>query len=523
MPTSQELIRDFTQKSHVEIDGDLIRNTIENLLSKTNILRTREQNIEKYIVSTYSKLAAEFERRRAEDMLYSPDTASKTSSFEFFNGYVNIISEVAKEASAQLLTRVETEKEYLKQAVADAKQKYDDAQKELETRETNYKAHHNGSLDGINEIEEYKKYKDDVAIAKIKLENAERKQEQGVSSIASFEQFRPYFGMSAKTAKSLLDRQVKTCNYMDLRREQIERSGFRSNSYVLEVENVVIPENVTYKTATAEQKRQLQEIYATKQIMQEKLNGRTTGTFAWFKRWWYRKDIAALNNYLFAANQKLSGAKLDQDDMADAIDAMTEKGFFHGEYKASGAETVLDEQLAKNSEMKTRYANNDKYVNEGAKKDAASQMFDPYFRPTVDGLKNQIKIGNDVGSKFVKGNATLDPKAKSVFNMNMKKLRAMKEHLDKYADPKRHRSAEEIQENYELVIADFEEKEKDFICQNPDYVPVTIEDVQASMPQRESVSNIVANDIKDHEANTELSQPVVVDDLAKNKDEISIN
>ena len=259
MPTSQELIRNLNQQAHVEINGDLIRSTIGNLLSKTNDQQMREENIRKFITNTYSQIAEEFERRRAEGMLTSSDTASKITSYEFFTGYVNIVSEIAKESSAQLLTQVETEKEHLKRVVANAKKAYDDAKKELETRENNYKARHNGSLEGIEDIPDYKKYRDDVEIANIKLDNALERQEQGVNSIDAFEPT-PYFGMSAKTAKSLLEKQIKTCNYMDLRREQIERVGFKSNSYVIEIENANIPEDVTYKTATVEQKRKMQQI-----------------------------------------------------------------------------------------------------------------------------------------------------------------------------------------------------------------------------------------------------------------------
>ena len=131
MPTSQELIRNLNQQAHVEINGDLIRNTIGNLLSKTNDQQMREENIRKFITNTYSQIAKEFERRRAEDMLTSSDTASKTTSYEFFTGYVNIVSEIAKESSAQLLIQVETEKEDLKRVVADARKAYNDAKKEL--------------------------------------------------------------------------------------------------------------------------------------------------------------------------------------------------------------------------------------------------------------------------------------------------------------------------------------------------------------------------------------------------------
>lgn len=526
MPISSELIRDFTNKNHVDINGDLIQNIIERILISNNNNRSREANIEKYIVSTYSKIAEEFERTRAESMLNSPDTASKTSSYEFFAGYVNIVSEIAKETSARLVSQVDVEKENLIKAVDDAKRVYEDAKKELDTGVNNYKARHNGSTEGIDIIDDYKKLKDNAEIAKIKLKNAEEKQAQGVNAIPPFEQSEPYFGMSANTAKALLEKQVKSCNYMELRREQIERSGIRTNNYVLEIEKANIPDNVTYKAATVEQKRKLQEIHATKQIMQEKLDSRTTGSFAWFKKWWYRKDIAALNSYMNAANQTLNRAKFDEQDAADAIDAMTKRGFFHDEYKASGAETFLNEQLAENTMLKERlkekYVNKDKYIDAAAKKDAVSQMFEVRFRPTAikKDLIEQINIGNQISKEFVQGNTSLDQKAKSVFNMNMKKLRAMKEHFEKYADPRRRRSNEEIQNNYNQVIENFDRVEREFILQNPDYVPVTIENIQTSMTKRESLADIVSEDIKDNLANTEVSQPVVKDPSVAKKDQI---
>lgn len=521
MPRSSDLIREFTEKNHVEINGEILGNVIARIFTNNVSNETREKHIRDYIENLYSQVAEEFERKRALDTLYSPDTASKTTSFEFFDGYLKIISEIARETSDRLIAQAEAEKVNLRKAVNDAKKAFDDAEKEHDTRVQNYKDHHNGSTAGIENIPDYKKYKDDLEIAKIRLDNAESKQLEGVAAIDPFNQSNPYFGMDIDTVNAWIEKQVKTCNYMDLRREQIERFGIRSNSYALEIENSGIPDGVTYKNATVEQKRKFQEIYATKRIMQEKLEARTTGAFAWFKKWWYRKDISALNNYLFAANLKLNAAGFNQDDAAEALENMTEKGFFHYEYKASGA-AMLSEKVEKIEQID---ANKDKNIAAASQKDALSQMFDVYFRAPVsnEDLKNQITIANQLSKEFVQGNTSLDPKAKSVFSMNMKKLKAIKTHFERFADPKLKRSNEDIQENYNQIINEFEKTEREFIIKNPDYVPLTLNDIQKSMTQREPLSAQVSEDIKENVANTDVSQPVSVEEPVVKKEEIALN
>ena len=228
-----------------------------------------------------------------------------------------------------------------------------------------------------------------------------------------------------------------------------------------------------------------------------------------------------------------------------------EKGFFNYEYEASGAKAILDEQLSKNTGLKEASdnkgkeasdnkeieeakkdavsqlsdANKEKKIEATAKKDPASQMLDVYFRPSadIDHLKIQLTIGNELGQKFKKGEISLDSKSKSVFNMNMKKLKAMKEHYTKFADPKRNLSGEIIKENYDKVIAEFDKAESAFISQNPEYAPVNIESVQMSAPDREPISNLVAEDIKEVVANTEVSKPILENEPVKKNEEIAIN
>jgi hypothetical protein len=505
MPTSSELIRDFTNKNHIDINGNVIRNIIEGLMSKTNSNKMREENISKYIQNTYSQIAEEFERTRADNMLNSPDTASKTTSFEFFQGYVNIISEIAKEASNHVLSQGKAEIEHAKKAVEDAQKVYDDAKKEIENAENNYKARHDGSTNGIEIIEDYKKLKDNVEIAKIKLENAEAKRARGVDFIAPFQQSNPYFNMNADIAKDLLEKQVKSCNYMELRRAQIERLGIRTNSYVLEIENANIPESVTYKDATAEQKRKLQEIHATKQIMQEKLDSRTTGTFAWFKRWWYRKDIAALNSYMNAANQTLSRAKFDQQDAADAIDTMTNKGFFHDEYKASGAEKIFTEQMTRKLPESEIAAT--------SKMPIKDQLLRLGFRPSTlyKDFLQQMEAYKEVKAHITANEKNIPEDVMTVFKKNSKKLREVKKLYDD-------RTRTNALNDAERICKDIE-NETLFKISHEDYHPTTFDALVEATSVKQSVKVDLETENKDK--NIEVSQPVK-DELVKNKDNIVI-
>ena len=502
MATSIDLIREFTNKNKVEVNGNLIRNMIESLLTKTNNQKMREENIGKYIESTYPQLAEEFERKRAIAMLYSPDTASKTTSFEFFNEYINIISTISQETSNRLMAEMNAQKEQLKKDVENAQKKYEDEQKALDTAVSNYKARHNGSTDGIDEIGDYKKLKDNAEIAKIKLEKARQKQNEGVGLITPLDQPKAYFGMTSKTVKDMLDNQVKTCTYMELRREQIETLGIRSNNYVLEIENAQIPESVTYKNANAEQRRKLQEIHATKQIMQEKLDSRTTGAFAWFKRWWYRKDIAALNNFMNTANRTLTNAKFTEQDAAEAIDIMTNKGFFHEEYMASGAEKVFEETLiSKLPESEVAAV---------SKMSPEDQLLQMGFRPSekYETFQKQMDAYRKIKDHIEKNEERIPRDVITVFQRNSKKLR---EAHNIYKNPSRHSELSNIYKVCETI-----ENELMNRVSHDEYKPVTF----AKLVEDTSIKQNIKIDAKDlgNEKNVEVSQRVDDNPVKKHND-----
>lgn len=165
-----------------------------------------------------------------------------------------------------------------------------------------------------------------------------------------------------------------------------------------------------------------------------------------------------------------------------------------------------EERLAKEAKLKEIDANKDKDVAAAAEKDLISQLFDPRYRPTTnaDVLNDQIKIGNQLSKVYLYHNKEIDPAAKKVFKTNMEKIVLMKEHMTKYVDPALNRSEEEIQNHYDKVTQKFDQVERELIYQNPDYVPITVEDVDKAMTIKEPVSVTLENENE----KPELSAPV---------------
>jgi hypothetical protein len=230
-------------------------------------------------------------------------------------------------------------------------------------------------------------------------------------------------------------------------------------------------------------------------------------------------EAKPMRDIIKAAEKTLKEVKFPNDRKTK--DAVKEKYNQPAVY-AMDKDIIVDYAAKIYDEYKNEYKNALKAINDNkdkdiaaaADKDGISAMFDVRFRPSanVDELKGQITIGNQISKEYVHNNRSLSPDAKKVFNANMQKLIVMKDHWDKYADPRRNRSEEEIQNHLNGILKQFDKAERDFIYNNPNYVPVTIEDVQKAMTVKEPVTVDVEENNK---GNLEMSKPVEIDPAAK--------
>ena len=366
---SQELIKNFQEKTKVLIDVNSVKSIFERLLTQFTDQKTREARMKAVVMQLYPEIAKNFEQKRMTDALYHSAEPSSTTAFEFFEGYMNIMSELAQETADELVARTNEDLEKATNAVNAAEAQLNEKITKDNTLRQNYLTLHK-EIESLESNPEYiKEYKKPVESARIALTNAKDKKKAIVLAVP-FKAEKVYFGMSAVEAKSLLEAQVKTTNYTEERRAQIESVGVRFSGFMTDLGNAFKTADVKYETADAEQKRAMQEVYATKKLMQEQLEKKTGGWFGWFWRLWYYRDVNAITKYIDEANQALGKAGFGADQAKEADDAMAKDEYFYNLYKASDAEKILEEKLVNNEFVAPVADNeNDKSVEQSNEKD----------------------------------------------------------------------------------------------------------------------------------------------------------
>lgn len=476
MPSSQDLIKEFKSKNGVEVDGELIANVIRGLLTKNEDRKEREASIRKYVAeAAYPQIAEEFERARVKDALYHVSN-SAANSLEFFEGYMNIISEIAKESSNRLVAQSNEEKESLKKEVEAARAAFREAKEKRDEAIENYKKRHGGSDKGIMDNDAYvRDFKKPADYAEIQLNGALERQSSFAAAVP-FESFDPYFGMTAEMAKTLLKNQEKSATFTEMRRAQLEAMGPAYPAYLSEMQPA-FKDDVKYADASEEQKRGMQEVYATKKLMQEQLENKTGGLFGWFWRLWYYKDIKAINTYIKKATDELSKAEFDAAAEAEA-DAAMEQGYFSKEYKDLDVEKALEEMRAKKnpkeSDEKKIEEEKKEALNTEPQKPFKDQVFDVGFRPAKEekALVAQIEETKTI-AKLMKANLNVLPKdIVTVYSMNLKKINEVKRRMALDNSTKSN--------SMQTVDAAVDNIEKEMRAKiSPDYQPKTFEEVKA--------------------------------------------
>ena len=531
---SLDLIQEFQNKNKVEIDGEKIKLDLERVLTQYQDQKTREERIKTFAKGMYPEIANRFEHNKMTSVHYHSSEPITTTSFEFFEEYMNIMSELVKEASDHLVELSKEDAEKAKSAVEKAQKDYDDLKKEHDTAVANFNRNHPDNDRDINENSAYQELKKKYDVAKMNLDNMVEREKSLVEPVP-FESTKDYFGMTGAEAKALLGEQINSCNsYMDERRSQMESVGVRYGGFMNELNNSFNDENVTYDNATAEQKRAMQEVYATKKLMNEQLQSKIgSGLFSWFRKIWYRKDISAINSYIDAANKALGKANFTEAAEKEADDAMTKQGYFHYEYQSTDTVKTIDEKFAENdradAEMKAQ--ENERIALEKAKEDERialenkqklelekrnaeyrdsikDQLFEIKFKPadTINDLTEQLKAFNEAKT-YVDGNNNVPQNVRDVFNINGKKIRLISNNLQIKGVGVLSR-IDELCKKYEDELT----KKGPF----DDYKPMSFDEVKNSAEIKQSMKV----DLDDKPENIEVSQPIK-DDLIKEKDPVA--
>ena len=130
---SIESIEKFEEENGVDFNEQFIKDSIERILTITNVNKDRELSIGKLIRSEYPKIAKEYERQRGQETILKTGNAAKPAYWDLFANYVAIISEIVNETSVRLVNQSKANIESAQQTVEKATKDLDEAKKLEET------------------------------------------------------------------------------------------------------------------------------------------------------------------------------------------------------------------------------------------------------------------------------------------------------------------------------------------------------------------------------------------------------
>lgn len=493
-----DLINRFQENNNVHIDGQII-NTINRILTVSQDNKSRETTIREYIRSEYPKVAKEYERNKVHSSVLKADSTAQKTPVEFFEEYINFISDVVKESSDRLAEEAEKEAIKADELVKTTKADFDDKKTKHDELLATQKKNNGSEEELANNPHFVKNYTEPMEFAKINWENATEKQNRLVA-FKPYESTMDYFGLSEPRTLAMLENQVNSCTYMDARRAQIETAGVTAPAYMQELADA-FKNNVTYGEANADDKKRMQEVYATKQLMQEKLDSKK-GLSGWLWKLFHRTETKAMKKYVKDAGDALSRAGFGDNNVEEANIAMSEKGYFYNEYQKSGAIDVIKEKFAENEKVYAPIRAYKAELKAVAQKPIKDQYLEIKFRPSTDSeiFKEQVKAFNEVKPLVEKmqKDGTIPEDVCSVFKANSKKLKLVS---DLYKREKAHRQpelhkAESICEEVEKALMDK--------GAHDNYTPMKYEELVALNVKKVSIS--ISDDVI--EKPQELSKPV---------------
>lgn len=507
-----ETINNFNSKYGAQIDGVAVSSAIANLLTSTQDNELRNDLIKSYVFKSYRSLARSFQTAKIQNQLLGANNEPKPTAKEMLDAYVDLVSQAAIEASIKLTKDAE-------QAEIDAKADLE-AAKEAEA----------AALAEVTKLNT-KQNRDAYEAAKTKVEVKSNKE---VFKFEPYEQIDNYFGMTSKEAEKLITAQLNNFSNRDACNFLVERLGVRNTRFIDEVKAHPV---VDYESASAEQKKSLQNIYHTQKIMEGKLN--KPGIGAWFWRLFHRPHVKAMNDYIKASSALLQNSNFGENAVRDA-ETMAEQGYGYSseEIKAAADEYKVtlangdrreeerkaqerereEEKLAlerAREERENAIKSEIKAVNE---KDIKERMFDIRFRPSFDKATRDAEYAEFkkiVDSKNSKdGNAaettvelrkiTVNTKelprtARAVFKANMEKFRLMRDYIKENITEEK---LEEIKGTLENKFTDIEDK---FVSDEmyKDYKGMTLDEFYA-LPDKEIRQKI---EIKNELSNNEKIEP----------------
>ena len=365
-----EIIEDYNNRYHTNIDAEGMMASISSLLIAHNNAETRDEMLKKYLMESYSEMAAQYQYDKMSKQIRGENIAGYTATphgllgeyLAVFNIVVNSVSEQRLEDARQAKIEAKAATERANQALEDAIIAYNNSLLNDRARSRELKA-------------EYERLEQKYQAAKANENN-----------VFTFTKYTPTMNnlaLGSNDVKSLMENQLESftySDYRDFRRHQIKTLGVRSSVFASELPNT--NQNLKFSDLNLQGKQKIMDTWVTKQLMQEELDSRS-----WFsKNIWNRREAKAMREYIARANVVLSEANhyMDNDQFEQILNNMMSKSYETLDDNTVGHEMSKfaanfqsnDEPLRALEEKKKRIAAENRMREEREKQEAAKRKIE---------------------------------------------------------------------------------------------------------------------------------------------------
>lgn len=306
-----ELIEDYNKRHHTNIDADGMMASVSSLLIANNDAETRDEMLKKYLMDSYSKMAAQYQYDKMSRQIRGENIDDYTATphgllgeyLAVFQIVVNSVSEQRLEDARQAKIEAKAATERAFQAAEDARIAYNDS---------------------LNDVDRARS----LAL-KAELERLEQKYQAAranENSVFTFTKYTPTMSnlaLGSDDVKSLMESQLAGFTYRDFRRHQLKTLGVRDSVFASELPST--NQNLGFGDLKPEMQQKIMETWVTKQLMQEELDSRSW----WSKNIWNRREAKAMRQYIAQANVILRESNQfgDQEPFERMLNSILSKGY----------------------------------------------------------------------------------------------------------------------------------------------------------------------------------------------------
>ena len=362
-----QLIQDYNNRHHTNIDAEGMIATVSSLLVAYKEAEMRDEMLKKYLMESYSKMAAQYQYDKMSRQIRRESTEGYTAApQELLGEYLAVFQVVVYSVSEQRL-------EDAKQAKIEAKAATERAFQAAEDARIAY----NESLEGDRAKSR------DLKAEYEKLEKKYQTAKANETNVFTFTKYTPTMNnlaLGSYDVKSLMESQLAGFTYRDFRRHQLKTLGVRDSVFASELPNT--NQNLGFGDVKPEMQQKIMETWVTKQLMQEELDSRSW----WSKNIWNRREAKAMREYIARANVVLSQANQygDQGHFENMLNSLLSKGYEKLDDDTVGKEMRSfaanfrsnDQPLRELADKKERIAEENRRREEREKEEAAKRKAD---------------------------------------------------------------------------------------------------------------------------------------------------